>query len=153
MSTHYNGNETEKRVLDTWIKLNRAYNSIGQHLRRNMEDQGITMTQFGVLEILKHLGPLPLKVIGEKILLSSSNMVTVVDNLEKSGLVVRNKNPQDRRSILVTLTSEGKQTIGPVFQNHLIKLLEAFSVLEVEEQIKLGDLCKKLGVNQKYKEI
>lgn len=149
MGTHYNGDESEKLVLNTWIKLNRGNISIGHYLRRNIEEYGITMTQFGVLEILEHLGPLPLKVIGEKILLSSSNLVTVVDNLEKSGLVVRQKHPHDRRSILVTLTTEGKQTIQPIFKSHLDQLVDVFSILDAKEQMILGDLCKKLGTNQK----
>ncbi len=141
----------EQLILNTWIKLNRATASIGHHLRRNMDEHGITITQFGVLEMLDHLGPLPLKTIGEKILLSSSNLVTVVDNLEKSGLVVRKKHLQDRRSILVTLTDKGKKTIQPIFNSHLSKLSEAFSILDEEEQKLLGDLCKKLGNNQTKK--
>ncbi len=152
MSTHYNGSETEKLVLNTWIKLNRATVSIGHRLRKHLEKHEITITQFGVLEILEHLGPLPLKTIGEKILLSSSNLVTVVDNLEKSGMVVRQKHPKDRRAILVTLTPEGQHIIKPIFQNHLDVLTKAFSILDPEEQKTLGDLCKKLGTNQSIKD-
>ncbi|NQV50478.1 MAG: MarR family transcriptional regulator [Candidatus Marinimicrobia bacterium] len=151
MSTHYVGTETETLILDTWIKLNRANNSIGHVLRHNMDGHGITMTQFGVLEILEHLGSLPLKTIGEKILLSSSNLVTVIDNLEKQGLVNRQNNPADRRSVMVCLTDKGKSTLKPIFQSHLEQLVECFSILNEDELKVLGELSKKLGLNQSSK--
>ncbi|NQV14086.1 MarR family transcriptional regulator [bacterium] len=149
MSTHYNGSDTEKLVLDTWIKLSRAKESIGRVLRQHLEQQNITFTQFGVMEILEHRGPLSLKEIGNKILLTSSNLVTVIDNLEKHGLVTRKKNKQDRRSIIIQLTPKGADTLQPIFQSHLSELMDRFDILTVEEQKTLGIICKKLGLNQK----
>ncbi len=116
-----------------------------------MDGHGITMTQFGVLEILEHLGSLQLKTIGEKILLSSSNLVTVIDNLEKQGLVNRQNNPADRRSVMVCLTDKGKSTLKPIFQSHLEQLVECFSILNEDELKVLGELSKKLGLNQSSK--
>ncbi len=149
MGTHYTGTETENLILDTWIKLNRANNSVGHILRHNLDGHGLTMTQFGVLEILEHLGSLPLKTIGEKILLSSSNLVTVIDNLEKQGLVNRQKNPDDRRSVMVCLTDKGKSTLQPIFQSHLKQLIDCFSILNLDELKVLGELSKILGLNQR----
>ncbi|MCF7823793.1 MAG: MarR family transcriptional regulator [Candidatus Marinimicrobia bacterium] len=152
MSTHYKGSIREQDVLNTWIKLTRAHDSVGRVLKTNLDSSRITMTQFGVLEILEHLGPQTLKIIGEKILLTSSNLVTVVDNLERDGYVVRTQNPQDRRSIIVSLTGEGKLAIKPIFESHLQELMIAFECLSSDELQILGDLCKKLGHNQNIKE-
>jgi len=148
MSTHYKGTSKEQDILNSWIKLNRAHISVGNALKTNMDGHGLTMTQFGVMEILEHLGPMPLKLIGEKILLSSSNLVTVVDNLERDGYVTREKNPNDRRSIIVHLTERGKQSIKPVFTSHLQELVHAFDCLSKDELRTLGDVCKKLGLSQ-----
>jgi len=148
MSTHYSGTPQEKRVLDTWIKLSRAKETIGHQLRRLLDGRGVTITQFGVLEILHHIGPLPLKAIGNKILLSSSNLVTVIDNLEKRGLVIRQANEKDRRSSTIHLTPGGVSTIEPIFEDHLADLSKCFSVLNETELRTLGELSKKLGTQQ-----
>ena len=67
----------------------------------------LTESQFGTLEALYHLGPLCQGEIGQKILKSSGNMTMVVDNLEKRGLVQRQRSQQDRRQIEVSLTRPG----------------------------------------------
>lgn len=148
MSTHYQGNPQESLILDTWIKITRAKESVSQVLHRQLQGQGLTMTQFGVLEILHHIGPLPLNMIGTKILLSSSNLVPVIDKLEKGELVVRKLNTQDRRSTIVHITQKGAETIKPIFKNHLQDLGSCFSVLNDAELKRLGFLCKKLGTYQ-----
>ncbi|MBT3253249.1 MAG: MarR family transcriptional regulator [Candidatus Marinimicrobia bacterium] len=151
MSTHYKGTPIEQDVLNCWIKFNRAYVSVGHVLKTNMDTHGFTGTQFGVMEILEHIGPMPLKVIGEKILLSPSNLVLVVDNLERDGYVVREKNPKDRRSIIVSLTELGHRIIKPVFKSHLSEMVQAFDCLSNEEIETLADVCKKLGLHQSTK--
>ena len=67
---------------------------IGQNLRA---EDGLPLSQFGVLEALWHLGPLCQRDLGLKIRKSSGNMTMVVDNLEKRALVDRRKNADDRR--------------------------------------------------------
>jgi len=148
MSTHYQGTPREKLVLDTWIKFSRANNTLSTAMRRNVEEQGLTLSQFGVLEILEHIGPLSLKEIGLKILLTASNLVTVIDNLVKQGLVKRIPSKHDRRSIIIHLTDKGSESIAPVFRNHLDQLIECFSVLDTEQLQTLGSLSKDLGLKQ-----
>ena len=149
MSTHYTGNREAARVLDTWVKLNRARTSVGQVIKQAMTEHDLTPSQFGLMEILLHIGPLPLKDIGAKTLLTPSNLVTVVDNLVREGLVERRPNPEDRRSILVILTPTGHDLIQSAFDAHLVDLMDAFSVLDENEQEQLGQLCRKLGLAQK----
>lgn len=148
MSTHYKGTALEQDILNCWIKLNRAHSSVSQTVKANMDGHGLTITQFGVLEILEHLGPQTLKVIGEKSLMTSSNMVTVVDNLERDGYVKRERNPSDRRSTIISLTEKGSLLIKEVFRSHLDELVNAFDCLNQDEMHQLGDVCKKLGLNQ-----
>ena len=148
MSTHYPGTAHEKLVLDTWIKVTRAKETIETELRRLVESHGITMTQFGFLEILQHLGPLTLKEVGEKILLSSSNLVTVADNLCRDGLIQRKPHPSDRRSKIISLTAKGKALIEPLFRTHLDDLVQRFGGLNASEMASLGALMKKIGLYQ-----
>ncbi|MCC5915346.1 MAG: MarR family transcriptional regulator [Balneolaceae bacterium] len=146
MGTHYSGSQTEKNTLNAFIKLMRATESINSRLNRHLADADLTLSQFGTMEALYHLGPLNQRAIGEKILKSGGNITMVVDNLEKCGYVKRKKDPEDRRAVLIHLTKEGEAFIRDFFPKHLEKILEEFSVLSEEEKAQLAAICKKLGV-------
>jgi hypothetical protein len=83
MGSRYKGSQSEVRALDTLIKLMRAAESVNVRLNRFISRAGLTVSQFGALEALYHLGPLCQSELGEKILKSSGNITMVVDNLEK----------------------------------------------------------------------
>src|SRR5690554_5271383 len=111
MGTHYQGTTEERLALDTYIKLARAAESVGRRVNDHLLDVNLTTSQFGVLEALYHRGPLTVGQLGEKILKSSGNMTLVIDNLEKRGLVRRERRPDDRRSIEVHLTAAGREQV------------------------------------------
>jgi MarR family 2-MHQ and catechol resistance regulon transcriptional repressor len=146
MGTHYQGKPEEILVLDTWIKLTRAVDSVGQNTKTAIERYGLTVPQFGILEMLYHLGPLCQKTIGQKLLRSRGNITMVVDNLEKRGLVRRVQSVDDRRFSEVHLTQNGRDLISKLFPEHVQSLVEVFRILTSEEQQLLGELCKKLGL-------
>lgn len=103
------------------------------------------MSQFGVLETLYHLGPLCPGEISTKLLRSSGNITLVLDNLEKLGLVERKRETSDRRSIRVSLTTQGSALIAELFPRQAAAIAAAFDTLSPQEQEELGRLCKKLG--------
>lgn len=148
MGTHYHGSEREEKTLNAFIKLMRATDSINNRLNRQLSDVGLTISQFGVLEALLHLGPLNQKSLGEKLLKSGGNITLVIDNLEKSGWVERHRDPEDRRSMLIHLTKEGEEFISDYFPKHLNCIVSEFQVLSDEELEQLGNICKKLGLQQ-----
>ena len=94
MPTHYHGTPDEIRALDTWIKLTRAVDSFGARLADAGTCADVTVSQFGVLEALHHLGPLRQGEISAKLLRSGGNITLVVDNLEARGLVRRERDGQ-----------------------------------------------------------
>ena len=145
MPTHYSGNRAELRTLDTFIKLTRCTNSLQGRLAERNTIGDLTWSQFAVLEALYHLGPMTQGEISAKVLKSGSNMTTVIDNLERDGLVKRERDTQDRRVIHVHLTDEGARKIEAILPGHVAALVEEFSVLSANEQETLGELCKKLG--------
>jgi MarR family 2-MHQ and catechol resistance regulon transcriptional repressor len=89
--------------------------------------------------------------VSSKILKSVSNLTTVIDNLERDGLVKRERDEQDRRVIHVHLTEAGRNRIEAVLPGHFAALVEIFQVLSASEQESLGELCKKLGKGQESK--
>ncbi|MCC5941574.1 MAG: MarR family transcriptional regulator [Balneolaceae bacterium] len=146
MGTHYSGSKSDKNTLNAFIKMMRATESINNRLNRHLADANLTVSQFGTLEVLLHLGPLNQRAIGEKLLKSGGNITMVIDNLEKSGYVKREKDPNDRRAVLIHLTDEGRTFIEEFFPKHLEKIKEEFGVLTEKEKETLSELCKKLGI-------
>ena len=146
MPTKYNGTDEEVRCLNTFIKLSRASESITNRLIKNLSCHGLTISQFGVLEALLHIGPQSQKDLGSKLLKSGGNITMVIDNLVKRGFVVRETDPNDRRAVIISLTDEGEVFIEKYFPLHLAKIVEEFSVLTPEENEELARLCKKVGL-------
>lgn len=68
---------------------------------------GLSASAFQTLAILEGAGePLPAHVIAGQLLVSSASMTSLLDTLERRGLVERHRHPDDRRKILVHLTDE-----------------------------------------------
>lgn len=146
MGTHFKGNKEELLALTSWIKLSRASDSVFKRIKPSMVQNNLTTTQFAVLELLLHLGPMSQKTISEKLLRSSGNIVKVIDNLERDRLVIRKPDLNDRRAYQVVLTERGEEIIKTIFPNHVKSIVESFSTLNEEEQVELSRLCKKLGL-------
>jgi MarR family 2-MHQ and catechol resistance regulon transcriptional repressor len=145
MPTHFTGSRAAMRTLDTFIKLTRCTDSLHTRLAERSSIGDLTFSQFAVLEALYHLGPMTAGQVSHKILKSGSNLTTVIDNLERAGLVRRERDAKDRRVIHIHLTEAGTSKLEAVFPGHVAALVEEFSVLSAKEQETLGELCKKLG--------
>ena len=146
MHIKYRGNKKELRALNTYVKLMRAAESVTNRTHRHLSETGLTISQFAVLEALYQLGPMSQREIGQKILRSSGNITMVIDNLEKNGLVKRERNEADRRFFIVHLTDKGYSLISKIFPPHAAVIAKNLSVLTAAEQDTLGRLCKKLGL-------
>jgi MarR family 2-MHQ and catechol resistance regulon transcriptional repressor len=149
MPTHHKGTPQEVQALDTFIKLTRATDSLLARLARRETFGDLTPRQFGVLEALHHLGPMRQGEISAKLLTSGGNVTLVVDNLEKSGLVHRERSAEDRRVVMVSLTEAGSELISQVFPKHLADIVAEMSILAPEEQEELGRLCRILGKQER----
>ena len=145
MPTHYQGSEQEILALNTFIKLSRANDAIMARLNQRGTLANLTVSQFGVLESLYHLGSMCPGELSTKLLKSGGNMTLVIDNLEKQGLVQRERDANDRRMIIVSLTEAGRELISEIFPGHVAAIVEELSYLTSEEQETLGYLCRKLG--------
>jgi len=148
MGTHYSGTIAERRALDAFIKLRRAANTVGARANARTRLANLTESQFGVLEALLHRGPMCQKDLAAKLLRSTGNLTTVIDNLERDGLVARRRAAgADRRVVMVVLTDEGRRLIEEIFPDHVAAIVGDLSVLTPDEQVELARLCRKLGLN------
>lgn len=148
MGSHYSGSEEEVQALDTYIKLIRAAESVMSRVYRTGELNGLTNSQFGVLEALLHLGPLCQRELGTKILKSSGNITMVIDNLERRGLVERRRDKGDRRYVTVYLTDSGSQVIQDIFPRHMERIKDELGILSSSDQEDLARICRTLGLSQ-----
>ena len=131
--------------LELYIALSRASEWTNAHADRHIRKHGLNRTEFGVLEMLYHLGPQPLQQIGNKVLMSSGNITYVVDKLEKKQLVKRRISENDRRLIYAEVTEQGRHFIQEIFPSHAEVLNMAMSGLTAEEKKTAIHLLKKLG--------
>jgi len=145
MGTHYAGTAAEVAALDAYIKLIRATDSIIARIQRRTAQQGLTLSQFGVLEALWHLGPLCQRELGAKLLKSGGNITLIIDNLEKRALVERKRDRDDRRFVTVHLTEAGAALIREVLPGHVEAIAAEMSALSREELGELERLCRRLG--------
>jgi len=136
------------RALSTYVKLMRAAESLTARVHRDLAGMQLTISQFGALEALYHLGPMSQVGIGKKILKTSGNMTLVIDNLEKRGLVRRTRSSEDRRYFTVYLTESGEELMREFFPGHARKITAEMKVLTPAEQQQLGRLCKKVGLGK-----
>src|SRR3984893_12632580 len=88
--------------IHVWLVLTKAFHILRAHAENslNLSRAGLGDSDFRVLEVLLHKGPLPVNTIGPKVWLTPGSISVAVDRLEKKGLA-RRRNTDDRRVRLV----------------------------------------------------
>jgi MarR family transcriptional regulator, 2-MHQ and catechol-resistance regulon repressor len=128
-----------------WLVLARAYGSIGAYIEDSVTAQGLGLSDFMVLEVLLHKGPLTISAIGEKVLLASASMTSAIDRLERRELVRRRSCNSDRRIRMVELTDCGKTFIEEIYARHEKDLEAVVGGLSEEERRVMYEGLKKVG--------
>src|SRR5690242_12617990 len=139
------------RKQDTALKLlvvmARAFNAVNEHVwKGDLEQHGITPTEFAILEALYHKGPLLLGEVQRKILVTSGGITYLVDRLVDKGLVKREQCAEDRRARYAVLTPAGQSLIKKIFPAHAARIEQAMSGLTQTEQREATALLRKLGL-------
>ena len=127
------------------LVLWKAAKAIEQVDRASIADTGLQISEFTILEVLLHKGPLPINAIGEKVLLTSGSMTAAVNRLENKGFVRRIQDPSDGRCFHVHLTASGRSVIAKAYARHEKNLELVTDVLTVKERRELVRLLKKIG--------
>jgi MarR family 2-MHQ and catechol resistance regulon transcriptional repressor len=148
MPTKYKGTSKEVRALNTYIKLQRASETVLARTTAHLTDYDLSVSEFAVLEALYHLGVLSQRDLANKLLQSTGNISTVLKKLEKRGLISRQRDPHDNRYMQVWITDSGEKVLERCFRPHVRGIVEEMSILTPHEQDELARLCKKLGLRQ-----
>jgi MarR family transcriptional regulator, 2-MHQ and catechol-resistance regulon repressor len=132
-------------AVHTWLIMLKAWQSIGRYVRPSMSEEGLGESDFRVLEVLLHKGPMPVNAIGPKVDLNPGSVSVAVDRLYKQGFVSRVESSSDRRVRTVSLTEKGHQMFVPLFRRHAALIKRAFQDVSIEELQQLELLLKKIG--------
>ena len=128
-----------------WLVMMKAMRALTKYAAAGNEETGLGLSDFGVLEILLHKGPLPVNTIGPIIDLTPGSISIAVDRLFTKGLVSRVESAEDRRVRIVALTPRGKDLIASAFRKHSGQMKRVFSELSPEELRGLEVALKKVG--------
>jgi MarR family 2-MHQ and catechol resistance regulon transcriptional repressor len=128
-----------------WLVMMKAMRALTRYAAAGIEDTGLGLSDFGVLEVLLHKGPLPVNSIGPIVDLTPGSISIAVDRLFAKGLVSRVESTDDRRVRIVALTPRGKDLIVPAFRKHSGQIRRVFSELSPEELRALEVALKKVG--------
>ena len=128
-----------------WLVFMKAFQAVFPHAERSIKRTELGDSDFRVLEVLLHKGPLPVNTIGPKVWLTPGSISVAVDRLVKKGLVSRKDHPDDRRVRQVELTPRGRTLITRGFGEHAAAMENVAGVLSKNERLTLLRLLKKLG--------
>jgi MarR family 2-MHQ and catechol resistance regulon transcriptional repressor len=137
--------KTSAEALHTWLIWLKATQAISRYAEADLRQAGLGDSDFHVLEVLLHKGPLPVNTIGPPVNLTTGSISVAVDRLYHRGLVNRLDSPDDRRVRIVELTQKGRDIIVPAFQKHRETMNAVFSDLTVDEVRELEAILKRVG--------
>jgi MarR family 2-MHQ and catechol resistance regulon transcriptional repressor len=143
-----NGNaEKSDKVSGTqlWLVMIKAYHSLLAFAENTLKDSGLGESEFRILEVLLHKGPMPVNTIGPKVFLTPGSISVAVDRLLKRGLVTRTNSSEDRRVRVVDLTPSGRRLIEQVFAAHARQVDRLAEVLSPKERRQIARGLKAFG--------
>ena len=140
--------ENRKRppeALRAWLIMLKAWQSMSRYVFPTLLEEGLGESDFRVLAVLLHKGPMPVNAIGPKVDLNPGSVSVAVNRLYKKGLVSRVESTHDRRVRTVSLTESGRKMFAPLFRRHTALIKRAFQDVSSEEMQQLEIVLKKIG--------
>ncbi|NWJ24587.1 MarR family transcriptional regulator [Rhizobium sp. RM] len=127
-------------------RLRRLSIHLGREVEAVLLKHGLSSSAFDVLATLRRAGA-PYQLSPGDLLamtmVSSGTMTNRIDQLEKAGLVERVHNPQDRRSVLISLTDKGFSVVEDAVNAHVDNQHRLLAPLDEKEQAALDTLLKR----------
>ena len=94
------------------IALRRITRAIDLRSKDLLKKTGLTAPQLAVLQALRRQGALSGRAVAQAVSLSQPTVTSILDRLERDGLVVRQRSEADRRVVHVRLTEQGRERVG-----------------------------------------
>ena len=142
--------------LRLWLRLlsctTRVEDKIRQKLRESFD---ITLPRFDLMaQLERHPDGLSMGELSRRMMVTGGNITTIVDQLEKEKLVLREVGANDRRSFTVKLTQAGKDAFTNMAIAHEAWVADMFEGLSADQQSQLYTLLGAMKKNlQKQEEM
>ncbi|SHF20510.1 MarR family transcriptional regulator [Desulforamulus putei] len=107
-------------------------------------EEGLTQPQFFVLGLLKN-NPRTVTEIAEIMGVQPSAITAILDRMYKSGFILRERNEEDRRVVVVYITEKGKEVFAKAQKKRLDIITRYLGYLEREELEQLLNIYEKLA--------
>lgn len=136
-----------KRRLKMWIRLLGVTRMAESDLREFLRVQHqTTLPRFDVMAALyRRREGVTMSELSRMLLVSNGNATTVVDRLEKDGLVRRTPSETDRRTVFVALTPDGFAQFEGLAAGHEAEVSRRFANLSEADLETLTDILKRMG--------
>ena len=121
-------------ALECLSPLHKASRQISMYLEARTRALGLSPLEGHILTYLRTYAPAPVGELVRVFGVKRSTLTSLLDRLEKSGLVRREINPDDRRSFLVHISAQGRELTGRV--NRLLEGLEA----DIRKRVRSSDV-------------
>jgi len=115
------------------IALRRIIRATDLHAKRVARATGLTPSQLLVLQTIRELGEVAISRVAKEINLSQATVTTIIDRLEKRGLVYRQRDVNDKRVVHALLTEAGAHILAqapPALQDRLSNAFDALAPWE-----------------------
>jgi DNA-binding MarR family transcriptional regulator len=101
------------RAMAAVTSVMRAHQILLSELDALLRPFELTFARYEALVLLSfsRTGALPLRLIGERLMVHPTSVTNTIDRLERAGLVARRPNPQDRRGTLAEITPAGREVV------------------------------------------
>jgi DNA-binding MarR family transcriptional regulator len=131
-------------AIDTYVVLRRTADAVSRYVESELNEWGVTTAQYGVLLHLMRGEPLSLTDLSGLVFRSNSTLTSLIDRMERDGLVARADHARDRRVTTVELTSKGRELLQTIRTHHRPFLANMMSCLSNTELAQLRELLQKI---------
>jgi DNA-binding MarR family transcriptional regulator len=121
-------------ALEFLSPLHKASRQISVYLETHTRELGVSPLEGHVLTYLRKYGPVPVGELVRVFGVKQSTFTSLLDRLERAGLVSRESNPDDRRSFLIHISRKGRELTGRL--NRLLERLEG----EIRGRVRAADV-------------
>jgi len=118
------------------------------------EKLGLNATDHKCLDYLNGIGPATAGQLAQLTGLTTGAVTSVIDRLEQAGYVVRDKDPKDRRRVIVKPVPEGSAQISPLFQSVMqstLRILSQYTDQELQLILTFIKQCNEMTLTEMTK--
>jgi len=126
------------------LAFRRFYVKLFRYGRGELARFGISGSQFNIIVTVYFQGPQSLKDLCERLFLAPSTISEMIVRMEDSGLVVKKKDEQDKRKILIDLTEESKKIVTSVINARVRYVKELSKGIDKKQLENLRDMLESM---------